>query len=151
MQFDLILPKIKAASFGKLHQVVCPEFSKMLSYPAHDLGERLHDKENNLSSHIGDGVSMLDLQIPLLQNRGRFKALVTLCQPIAANTPDKKNIDIVCFVLSPESDVAYHLHSVSRITRLFKQNIFLQKLREARDEDTIRSLLIDPEGWLMAA
>jgi PTS system nitrogen regulatory IIA component len=54
-------------------------------------------------------------------------------------------------LLSPERDGPLHLRRLSSLSRLFKCDALVTKIKDAKDETTIRSLLIDPQGWMLAA
>lgn len=125
------------------------EIQKALGIKSDLLFESLTHKESSTNSSIGDGIALPNLQIKGLAHP--FTILATLKTEINFGSVDDIPVDIVALVLSPERDGPAHLRRIARISRLLKNGGLHKKLVEARDEDIMRSLLVDPEGWLMAA
>lgn len=149
LHFDVVLPRLKLVSYKQVLMAFAKQAEKQLGVSATRLFDLLMEKETEASSGIGDGVA-----IPQLQVRGpqqSFTVLATLERPLDFNAVDNQPVDVVCLVLSPENDGPCHLRRLSRISRLLKNETLHSKLRDAGDEQAMRALLIDPEGWLMAA
>jgi PTS system nitrogen regulatory IIA component len=78
--------------------------------------------------------------------------LATLAREIDDfKSADDQPVNLVAFILSPETDGPLHLRRLSRTSRMLKNETLRKRLQEAKDELAIRSLLIDPEGWVLAA
>lgn len=149
LQFDVIMPNLRAISAKQVLMICAKEAEKHLGTPASMLFKLMVAKETQSNSGIGENVAIPDIQI-----RGPkkpFTMLATLAHPIDFNAADNQPVDIVGFVLSPESDGPRHLRQLSRISRLLKNQDLHRKLHESHDQQTINTLLMDPDGWLMAA
>ncbi len=149
LHFDAILPRLKIVSNKQALMTFAQQVSKHLDVSEQRVFELLMKKENQTSSGVGNGIA-----IPHLQVRGAqrpFTVLATLENPVDFKAVDEQPVDLVCLVLSPESDGPLHLRRLSRISRLLMNETLHKKLCEARDEQSIQTLLMDPEGWLMAA
>ncbi len=149
LHFNIVLPRLKIIAQKQIFMAFAKEACKHLNVSEENVFELLIDQEAQSSSGVGYGVA-----IPHLQVRGPqkpFTILATLEQAIDFNAADSQPADLVCLVLSPESDGPLHLRRLSRISRLLMNETLHRKLCEARDEQSIRALLVDPEGWLMAA
>lgn len=149
VHFDLIMPRQKVVSQKQVFQILAHKASQVLSIPEQVIFQRLADKESTASSGIGNGVS-----IPHFKMQRAKKPLVmlaTLENAIKLDALDNMPVDIICFVLSPDSDGPYHLRRLSRVSRLLKSEELCQKLRNAETQAEIEALLINPEGWLLAA
>jgi len=149
LHFDVILPRLKIVNYKQVLLACAKEAEKHLGISSQTLFELLIEKEKQAGSGIGNNVA-----IPHIQVRGPqrvFTLLATLEQPIDFNSIDNEPVDIIGFVLSPESDGPYHLRRLSRVSRLLKCPELRQKLHEAPDEMTMHALLMDPDGWLLAA
>ena len=149
LHVDMIVPKLKATNQKEIFTALSKQAEKHLNISAKALGQLLLKKEEKIGSGIGDGVA-----IPHIQVRGPqkpFTTLITLDKPVEFQAKDNEPVDIICMILSPEADGPLHLRRLSRISRLLKNKTLDSKLREARDTHSIRTLLMDPEGWLMAA
>lgn len=98
---------------------------------------------------MGRGLALPNVKVTSLKEP--FTLLCLTDKPVACDTPDQAPIDMMCIVLSPTSDGPLHLQRLSRISRLFKNQILCAKIREAKDPDVIRALLSSPDGLLEAA
>lgn len=149
LQFDVVLPRLKVVSYKQVLLEFSRRAEKHLGISARALFDLLQEKENEATSGVGEGVA-----IPTLQVRGpqqAFTMLVTLERPVECNAVDNQPVDVVCLVLSPENEGPFHLRRLSRVSRLLKNETLHSKLRDAHDVEAMRALLIDPEGWLLAA
>ncbi|MEZ5813920.1 MAG: PTS sugar transporter subunit IIA [Alphaproteobacteria bacterium] len=149
LHFDVILPRLRLTTRKQILATLAAQAGKYLNISKDRAVQLLLNKENKSSSGMEGGVA-----IPHLQVRGpqkHFTILATLEHAVDFEAADNQPADLVCLVLSPESDGPLHLRRLSRISRLLMNETLHKKLCEARDEQSIRALLIDPEGWLMAA
>lgn len=149
IQLDAALPGLNALNRKQVFEALAEVLSPHISYPQKTLVELLLDKEKQSSSGTGEGVAIPHLKSPIIPRR--LVALTTLHKPVEFGALDDKPADLVCILLSPESDGGLHLRGLSRISRLLKNKQLCQKLREAKDAETLRSLFLNPEGWLLAA
>lgn len=146
---DAALPRNKAMTKEQVFDSLAGLAADRTSYPKQKIIDRLIEKEQVSLSGVGGGVAIPHLKIKGLESR--FVALTTLNNPIDFKALDEKPADLVCMLLSPESDGGLHLRGLSRISRLFRNEEFCEKLREAKDEATLMSLFMNPDGWLLAA
>lgn len=149
LAFEIIIPGLKGTSYLQVLKVLSQEAADVLNVSSKALYELLIKKEAASSSGIGGGVA-----IPHIQVQGPSKGmaiLATLNTQVDFNAIDEEPVDLVCLVISPERDGPIHLRRLARVSRLLKCEDLHRKLVEAKDAESIRALLIDPEGWLMAA
>jgi PTS system nitrogen regulatory IIA component len=150
LQFDLILPRLKLVSAKQVLMECAREAAKFTRVSESLLFAHLMAKENEHPSGIGEGVAIPHLQIRGPQNK--CMVLATLAREIDDfKAADDQPVNIVAFILSPESDGPLHLRRLSRASRMLKNETLRKRLQDAQDELAIRSLLIDPEGWVLAA
>ncbi|MAF97360.1 MAG: PTS sugar transporter subunit IIA, partial [Micavibrio sp.] len=64
---------------------------------------------------------------------------------------DMRGVRLFAMVLSPLREGPLHLRRVSRVVRLLKNEDLQMRLLEAEDEMQMQSLLVNPEGWMIAA
>lgn len=138
LQVDSVQFDEKATSIRKL-------FEKMALRAMHETGlydarlfSRLMDQERRGTSGVGGGVAIPHLRLPRLERS--FTFLTRLSRPLDFNAVDDRSVDIVCLLLSPESEVALHLRRLSRLSRLLRNDILLQKIRGIHDPDMLRVL-----------
>ncbi|MCB9983764.1 MAG: PTS sugar transporter subunit IIA [Rhodospirillales bacterium] len=149
LHFDIILPRLKMVSYKQVLMTCAKEAQKHCGISAQSLYEILLNKENEASSGIGENIAIPHLQI--LGPQRPFTLLATLEHPIDFNALDNQPVDLVGFVLSPQADGPCHLRRLSRISRLLKCPELRQKLHETPDEIAMHALLVNPNGWLLAA
>ena len=149
LHFDMVLPNIQASSRKDTLKILSDEAAKALNVSAEKLFELICEKEDQSSSGLEGGIAIAHLQVRGPQNK--FKILARLQTPVNFNAIDGNDADLVCLILSPQNDGALHLRRLSRVSRLLNNETLCAKLRDAKDEEEMQALLIDPEGWLMAA
>lgn len=106
-------------------------------------------KEIRRSSAIGGGVAVLDLQT--MRVKSPAFCLAVLEHGVDFCAPDGAKVDLVACLLSPHSDGKVHLQRISAVSRLFRDNALCDSIREAKNEDAIRILLMPAEKRLSAA
>lgn len=149
IQVDTALPRIHASHLLQTFQILAREMSKISGVSERHLLDGIVDTESQDSSTIGKGVAIPHFQSSAIPRR--FVAIATLDKAIHMDTPDNKAVDLICLLLSPESDGPIHLRGLSRISRLLRNEELCQVLRETKDGDAMKALFVNPEGWLMAA
>ena len=147
---DTIIPALKADTQESAYRAICEKAAETKEIDTNSCMKRIMEKEaQNANSLVGGGVAIpftrsLHIQKP-------YSVLARLETPLACNTPDGMDIDLICLVLFPRTGTMHHLTQLARLSRALKEPSLRQKIRETQSVDTIRSLLIDPDGWMMAA
>ncbi len=149
IQFDLIVPGVKATSHKQALLTMAQESAEFLNIREKIMIDRITGKEELGNSAIGDGVALPHFKMRHIQSP--FTMLMTLDNEIKHETPDGAAIDLYCLLISPLNDGPIHLRRLSRLSRLLKNETLHRRIRETQDRDIIQSLLMDPQGWLMAA
>lgn len=149
IQFDLIVPKAKVLSHKQALLSIGQHAADFLNISEKTMCKRLMDKEEVSASPIGNGVAIPQLKMRRVQTP--FTMLMTLDRHVSADSPDTEPLDLYCLLISPMDDGPVHLRRLSRISRLLQNATLRKRLRETQDRDIMQALLIDPEGWLLAA
>lgn len=149
IQFDLIVPGVKATTHKQALLTMAQKSAEFLNIRETLMLDRITSKGELGNSAIGDGVAIPHFKMRRIQSP--FTMLMTVDNAIKHETPDGTAIDLYCMLISPLSDGPIHLRRLSRISRLLKNETLRSRIRETQDSDIIQSLLMDPEGWLMAA
>jgi len=140
---------VKAETRKNALQKLSEIIAKEIHYSASSIFSLLLDKEYNAGSGIGNGVAIPQLKLSGLKRP--FTALITLDKPIPFEAPDRKPVDIICVLLSPETDGSVHLCRLSSITRTLNDQDLCNRIRETKDIDMLRALLTTPEDLELAA
>ena len=149
IQFDLIVPGQKALTHKTALLNLAQQTADFLNISEKIVFKRLMDKEEIASSAIGNGIALPHLKMRRV--RVPFTMMMTLDNDINCETPDGQPINMYCLLISPAEDGPINLRRLSRISRLLKNENLRHRLRETNDRDVMQSLLMDPEGWLLAA
>lgn len=149
LAFDIILPRLKYMNIKQILMELSNQAAQNLNVSSVLLYQNLWAQEQKISSAIGQKLAIVHLKISGPQKP--FLALATLNRDVDFGINDEQPVRIVAFLLSPEKDGPLHLRRLSRLSRFLDHNVLKERLIEARDEQAIRALLIDPDGWLIAA
>lgn len=149
IQFNLILPKRKVTTHKQALATIAKAAAEYLTISEKTVLKRITEKEQISSSAIGDGIAIPHARMRRVQ--APFTLLMSVDTPITWETPDSAPLDLYCLLISPLSDGPVHLRRLSRLSRLLKNETLHKRIHETQDGDVIQSLLMDPEGWLLAA
>ena len=91
------------------------------------------------NTSIGKGIA---LPSALIENITKtFVLFSILSKPINYNSDDKKNVDIVCLVVSPNLSSSKHLYLLSNFSRIIKNGNIPNELRGCDTPDSILAVL----------
>ncbi|MCF8496117.1 MAG: PTS sugar transporter subunit IIA [Alphaproteobacteria bacterium] len=148
-RIDLVHPRIRPKTAHQIFDGFAEELSALSDCSNHFLKQVFSAPETNFRASLHEGTALVDLQIH--GPRRSVIALATLEEPLDFMPLAEGSADIVCFILSPQTDGAVHLRTLSRLSRLLKNTDFCENIRKMPDAETIRMLAANPEGWLLAA
>lgn len=147
IQINLILPDLKVQSIKQLYEALASHIAPHLDMGAINLSRMLMTSIDHENYESTNGVFVPDLKISGIYSS--FTAFARLSTPIQSENGD--DIDLVCILISPQSETPLHLRKLSRISRLFQVTKLCDRLRETEDIGSIRALIASPDGWMMAA
>ncbi|MCA1749829.1 MAG: PTS sugar transporter subunit IIA [Parasphingopyxis sp.] len=106
-----------------------------------DILAQLARREQLGSTGFGDGVGLPHAQFDSLDRpTGVF---LRLARPVDYDSADDIPVDCVFALFSPREDGAAHLRALAQVSRRFRDEDFVAKLRGARSEDALYALLTD--------
>lgn len=149
VEIDFILPNLKAKTIKQVIQDLAVAMANKISCAPDVLAELMMQKEMHEGSGIGEGIALPDLQLDHLHQP--YTVLAVLDKGLDFNAADRRPVDIVCVVVSPAKDGPLHLRRLARVTRFLQNDDLCAKIREAKDTDVIRALLMAPDGMMLAA
>ncbi len=138
---DVALALVKGGNKQQVFQVLAGEAGLATGLDPGIVLGRLTDQEKKATSGIGKGVAIPNLRLKKLQ--APLVIVATLAQKTDFNALDGAPVDIVCLLLSPERDIPAHLKSLSRLSRLFRDQDLGERLRGARTADGIFAILLE--------
>jgi len=149
IHFDLVVPALVAANNKQLVNLVSREISGMIGIKDRILIERLQEKERQNPSTMGDGISITHLPVSGLKNP--VNIFVRLKNPIDMKAADKKQVDIMVILLTPEREGSSYLRTLARVSRLLRNAQICARLRKSADEKELRAVLDQSSIQLVAA
>ncbi len=91
------------------------------------------------NTSIGNGIAIPSAMIANIPKTFILFSLLT--KPINYDSDDKKDVDIVCLVVSPNSSSSKHLYFLSNISRIIKNGNIPNELRGCNSRDSILAVL----------
>lgn len=149
VDLDIIVPKMKAENIANALQQVSEKIANHYKLQASDILDHLEIIMERDNVSLGEGIIIPAMTLKNI--RTSMTVFVRLDTPLRFDSIDNEPVDIICLVISPEHDKQLHLRRLSRISRLMKNKDLVSKIRETVDEQTIRALIHNPDGWMMAA
>ena len=99
----------------------------------------LLERERLGTTGVGKGIAIPHGKLAELERlHGLFARLE---QPVDFEAVDDQPVDLIFLLLAPESAGADHLKALARVSRLLRDSVVCEKLRESDDAEAIFSLL----------
>ncbi|RED17103.1 PTS sugar transporter subunit IIA [Parasphingopyxis lamellibrachiae] len=127
-----------------LFRLIANHASRIVDVDAGTVEDQLVSREKLGSTGFGDGVAIPHGRIETLERP--FGLFVRLDTPVDYASVDDLPVDCVFALFSPEADGAAHLQALARISRRFRDDKFVAKLRGARSTDAVFALLANFEA-----
>lgn len=141
---DLLAPGavvagVKATSKKQLLGSLAAQAGKLLGMDERRILEAILERERLGSTGLGGGVAIPHAKLANLKSvMGVFMQLET---PLDFDSLDGKPVDLVFLLLAPEDAGAEHLKALARVSRLFRDQAALAKLRGSSSSDALYALL----------
>ena len=141
---DLLAPGavvagVKATSKKQLLGSLAAQAGKLLGMDDRRILEAILERERLGSTGLGGGVAIPHAKLAGLKAvTGVFMQLET---PLDFDSLDGKPVDLVFLLLAPEDAGAEHLKALARVSRLFRDQATLAKLRGSSSGDALYALL----------
>ena len=136
---DILLPQLKIQSRRKIIDRLADLSAPLSHMEPSAIAARLLQRERQATSGIGGGVAIPHLR--LRQMHRPVFILMSLATPVDFDAVDRRAVDVVALLLSPESDGPLHLRRLARLSRLLRDDQVCTQLRRARDEKDMRAAL----------
>lgn len=150
MPINRIVSDLRASNQKQAYQTLCDIAAQDLAIDSIAALRRIMEKERaSADSAMGGGVGLPFTR--LLKIQKPYAILGRLQEPLDCGAPDGIPLNLICLLLFPRTNGMQHLTQIARMSRLLKDADMQQKIKMAKSEDAIRSILIDPDGWMMAA
>ncbi len=143
-----VMAALKVGSKKQLLQALSQRAANETGLEERRIYEVVTERERIGSTGFGRGVAIPHGKVEgLAQVVGVF---AQLDQPIDYDALDQQPVDLVFLLLAPDEAGADHLKALAKVSRMFRNEAFVEKLRGARSQDAIVALLSTP-GHSIAA
>ena len=134
-----VMAALKVGSKKQLLQALSQRAANETGLDERRIYEVVTERERIGSTGFGRGVAIPHGKVEgLAQVVGVF---AQLDQPIDYDALDQQPVDLVFLLLAPDDAGADHLKALAKVSRMFRNEAFVEKLRGARSQDAIVALL----------
>lgn len=147
--FDLVIPGMVATNQKQVWRMAALEASSLIGLNERILAERLMEQEKQSPSAMGGGAAIAHLHMGSLN--APVSLFAKLKNSVDFGAADNMPVDLLCLLLTPEREGSAYLREMARLSRTLRNQGFCDRLREAQDEKTIRTLFAPPAAKRMAA
>ena len=139
MSVDSVLLSVKAKNKRQLLQELSQFAAGITKVNDRTIFDALLERENLGSTGFGNGTALPHGRLPELDKVYVFFA--RLATPVDFDSIDGKPVDALFLLLSPQSSGADHLTALAQVSRLLKDSVMVDKLRDATDKEEVYALL----------
>ncbi|MET0483907.1 MAG: PTS IIA-like nitrogen regulatory protein PtsN [Aestuariivirgaceae bacterium] len=142
LRLEGVVPNLKAANKKQLLQELATHAGRLTKLDPRGILETLLRREKLGSTGFGHGIAIPHGKFAGIDRvHGVFARLV---QPVEFDAVDDQPVDLVFALLAPEAAGADHLKALARISRLFRDQTIVQKLRGTADREGLYAILTEP-------
>ena len=137
-----IIPSLKAKSKKQALQELATRAAVITGLEQRDIFDTLLQRERLGSTGLGRGIAIPHVKFKSLKNIVCLFA--RLDEPIEFESHDNEPVDLIFLLLAPEHASGDHLKALARISRLVREPATLERLRNARDPEVLKTILATP-------
>jgi PTS system nitrogen regulatory IIA component len=105
----------------------------------HTVFDVLNAREKLGTTGVGHGIAIPHGRVSGVDHVYGFFA--RLAQPVDFEAIDEKPVDLMFMLLAPQEAGADHLKALAKVSRMFRNTAFCEKLRKATDAKALHTLL----------
>jgi PTS system nitrogen regulatory IIA component len=139
---DGIIPRLKVEDKKQALQALAERGEAATGASAADIYAALLQRERLSSTSLGRGIAIPHVKLPGV--KAITCVFARLDRAIPFESHDGEPVDLLFFLLAPESAGGDHLKALARISRLVRDPATLDGLRSAKDIDGLRRVLTKP-------
>lgn len=137
-----ILPQIKVQNKKQLLQELAQSLASMVAIDARVIFDVLLQREKLGSTGLGQGIAIPHGRLPSL-NRV-YGVFASLSHPVAFDSVDGEPVDLAFAMISPQHAGADHLTALAKVSRLFRDQAMVAKLRGTTSKEGLYAILTEP-------
>ncbi len=139
---EAVVPALKVISKKQAIQELAARAAVLTGQSERAIFEVLLQREKLGTTAVGYGVAIPHGKLPKLERM--FGMFARLDRPIDFEAMDGAPVDLVFLLLAPEGAGADHLKALARVARMLRDQDMANKLRAARDAQSLYALLALP-------
>jgi PTS system nitrogen regulatory IIA component len=144
-----VLPNVKAGNKKQLLTELSQAMAGVTGLDARQILETLVRREKLGSTGLGQGIAIPHGRMAGIDRvHGLFARLAA---PVAFDSVDGENVDLVFVLLAPEHAGADHLTALARISRAMRESQTVKKLRGTDTAEGLYAILTEPSATASAA
>ena len=136
---DGIIASLKATNKKDTLQELAGVAAEKTGLDAREIFNTLLQRERLGSTGLGQGIAIPHVKLGTLH--GIICLFARLEEPIEYESLDGEPVDLVFMLLAPENASGDHLKALARISRLVREPLILDELRNAPDAAALHSAL----------
>lgn len=140
---EAVFVAVKATSKKQLLQELSHRMAPIAGVDARTLLGALLDRERLGTTGAGRGVAIPHCRLPAVPKI--IGGLARLDAPVDFEAIDGEPVDLVYVIIAPASEGAEHLKALARVSRVFRNDETLVKLRGAKNAAALYALLASDE------
>ncbi len=134
-----VLAGLESSSKKQVLHDMAQHAADALGLESHGVFDVLWARERLGTTGVGHGIAIPHGRIAGIDKVCGFFA--RLATPIAFDSVDDRNVDLVFMLLAPESAGADHLHALATVSRLLRDPRLCEELRRVKDAASLERLL----------
>lgn len=136
---DRVLAGIRVANKKQLLGLLADAAAPACALPAARIADLVAERERLGSTGFGGGVAIPHAKADGLQSM--VGVFAQLANPVDFDALDRRPVDLAFLLLSPVEAGAEHLKALARVSRMFRDEAFIAKLRGVTGADAMYALL----------
>lgn len=138
-----ILASLKVETKKQALQALAQLAAPLTGVGEHVVFDALFAREKLGTTGVGHGIAIPHGKIEGIDRVYGF--FLRLEAPVDFEAIDEKPVDLMFMLLAPQEAGADHLKALAKVSRMFRDPLFCQKLRKAQDGKSLYALLSEGE------
>ena len=139
LALDAVVPALRVNSKKQALQELSSRAAALTNLGERAIFDILLQRERLGSTGVGNGIAIPHGKLVKLPRL--FGLFARLERPIEFEAIDGQPVDLIFVLLAPEAAGADHLRALSRIARVLRDSLVVQKLRATRDAAALHAIL----------
>ena len=141
---------VRAQTQSNVFEILAKEAASSCGMDA-DILVRLFDKHADDRTFTLEEEGVVIFDVTSIHIKTPILAMMTFDRDIDFNAMDRKPVNIMAAVLSPQSCGPVHLQRVANVSRVLRSYDLCTALRDVDNTDAMRVLFMPNQDWMLAA